>query len=66
MKWTTIAMELGPFEVRAVFSDKTFSPAGQPVGKQGGLAFPYLKAMEVQMSHNSRSPLCLEVKAGGL
>lgn len=42
-------MEL-PFEVRAVFSDKTLSPAGQPVGKQGGLVFPYLKAMQVQTS----------------
>lgn len=43
-------MELGLFEVRVVFSDKTLSPAGQPAGKQGGLVFPYLKAMQVQMS----------------
>lgn len=44
-----MATELGPFEVRAVFSDKTLSPSGQPLGKQGGLVFPYLKAMKVQM-----------------
>lgn len=62
-----MAMELGPFEVRAVFSDKTLSPAGQPVGKLGGLVFPYLKAMKVQMPEQENASVSRRtLKAGSL